>query len=83
MEPDSPFLKYQRQAVQPFSMGPRSCIGKDLAWSEMRLIIARLLLAFDFEAAGTFTKWEELRTFLLVEKKPIEVRICERRLSNI
>ncbi|KDB21411.1 hypothetical protein H109_06659 [Trichophyton interdigitale MR816] len=77
--PKSPFYKDQRNAVQPFSVGPRECLGQHLAWAELRLILARLVWAFDFEAVeGKKLIWEELRTFLLVEKKPIQVRIKRR-----
>ncbi|KAI4866577.1 cytochrome P450 [Hypoxylon rubiginosum] len=75
----SPFFNDQRQAIQPFSVGPRSCMGQHLAWAEMRLILSKLLWNLDFEAVeGKTLKWEELRTFLLVEKKPIQVRIKTR-----
>ncbi|PYI08317.1 cytochrome P450 [Aspergillus sclerotiicarbonarius CBS 121057] len=74
--PASPFYHDDRPAVQPFSMGPRSCLGQHLAWAEMRLILSKLLLSFDFEAVnGKRLRWEELRTFLLVEKRPLEVRV--------
>lgn len=49
---DSPYVNDQRHAVQAFSVGPRICMGRLLAWAEMRLVIARLLWAFDLEAAG-------------------------------
>ncbi|TAQ86122.1 hypothetical protein B7494_g5556 [Chlorociboria aeruginascens] len=75
LEEDSPFFHDQREVVQPFSMGSRSCLGKTLAWAEMRLILARLIFAFDIEASDKPLKWKELRTFLLVEKKPIEIRL--------
>lgn len=54
-------------------------MGRHLAWAEMRLIMARLLWAFDLEAAGPVLPWNQLRTFLLVEKKPLEIRIRARR----
>ncbi|KAI1407946.1 cytochrome P450 [Hypoxylon sp. FL1857] len=73
-DPLSPFAKDRREAVQPFSVGPWSCLGQNLAWAEMRLILAKLIWTFDFEA-GSRLDWETLRTFLLVEKKPIEVKI--------
>ncbi|PVH96689.1 cytochrome P450 [Periconia macrospinosa] len=74
--PESPFYSDQRDAIQPFSVGPRSCMGQPLAWAEMRLVLAKLLWAFDLEAIeGKRVKWEELRTFLFVEKRPIEVRL--------
>jgi len=82
MTPANPFFNDQRQAVQPFSLGPRSCMGKSLAWAEMRLVLAKLLLAFEFEAAGIPVKWEELRTFLLVEKRPLTFRLRERVSHN-
>lgn len=58
-------------------------MGQHLAWAEMRLILAKLLWAFDFAAAdGKPLKWESLRTFLLVEKRPIEVRIQLKNASS-
>ncbi|KAK6950625.1 hypothetical protein Daesc_007149 [Daldinia eschscholtzii] len=48
-DPTSPFSKDRDEAVQPFSLGPRSCLGQNLAMAELRLIIAKLLWTFDFE----------------------------------
>ncbi|KAI0205604.1 cytochrome P450 [Astrocystis sublimbata] len=77
---DSPFFNDQKQAFQPFSVGPRSCLGQQLALAEMRLIIAKLLWQFEFDAVpGKDLEWEQLRTFLLVEKKPIVVRMALRQ----
>lgn len=51
-------------------------MGIHMAWAEMRLILAKLVLAFDFEAVqGKELRWEELRTFFLVEKRPLDVRM--------
>jgi cytochrome P450 len=73
-DPGSPFYKDQRHCMQPFSVGPRNCIGQHIAWAEMRLIMAKLLWNFDFKASkGEQLKWEDLRTFVLVEKRPIYV----------
>lgn len=82
-DPNSPFFHDERRAVQPFSVGPRACMGQHIAWAEMRLVLAKLLWTFDFEATeGKKLKWEELRTFLLVEKKPLEVRMKLRSISG-
>lgn len=79
IDPDSPYYHDQRQAIEPFSTGPRSCMGQHLAWAEMRLILSKVLFAFDMEAvAGKQFRWEELRTFLLVEKRPLDVRLKSR-----
>ncbi|KAF3058220.1 Isotrichodermin C-15 hydroxylase [Daldinia childiae] len=75
-DPTSPFSKDCREAVQPFSLGPRSCLGQNLAMAELRLIISKLLWTFDFEAIEEERlDWENLRVFLLIEKKPIQVKI--------
>lgn len=40
-------------AFQPFSFGPRSCLGKNLARAEMCLLLARILWRFDLELVET------------------------------
>ncbi|KAI0513256.1 cytochrome P450 [Xylaria bambusicola] len=78
--PTSLFYKDQRDAFQPFSVGPRSCLGQHLARAELRLVLAKLIYKFDFTAVkDKVVKWEQLRTFLLVEKKPIMVNMGLRR----
>jgi cytochrome P450 len=37
----------KRDVDRPFSVGPRNCIGKNLAYAEMRLILARLRWRFN------------------------------------
>lgn len=65
--------------MQAFSVGPRNCMGRHLAWAEMRLVVAKLVWTFDVESTGKSLKWDELRTFLLVEKKPLELRLKVRK----
>ncbi|KAI0812129.1 cytochrome P450 [Xylaria sp. FL0064] len=77
---DSPFHKDQRDGFQPFSVGPRSCLGQHLARAELRLALAKLVWMFDITAVnGQVLEWEQLRTFLLVEKKPVMVNITIRQ----
>ncbi|USW55658.1 Putative cytochrome P450 [Septoria linicola] len=45
------------QAVEPFSIGPRSCIGRNLAWHELRLILVMVLLRFDLALCKESQKW--------------------------
>ncbi|KAL3459217.1 cytochrome P450 [Aspergillus heterothallicus] len=82
-DPSSPFFNDHRQAVQPFTIGPRACLGINLAWAEMRLILAKLLWTFDFAPVeGKSVRWEDLRTYLLVERKAIDVQISLRDRKN-
>lgn len=56
LEPEK-FPRDRIDAVQPFSAGPRDCIGKNLAYSEMRTILARLIFNFDLELAEPEKDW--------------------------
>jgi cytochrome P450 len=71
--PKSPFYNDKRQAWQPFTVGPHSCIGQNIAWAEMRLVMAKLLWTFDLSAPEKSKRviWEDMRTFLLIEKAPL------------
>lgn len=42
-------VEVARRAFCPFSIGPRGCIGKSMAFMEMRLTIARMMFLFDLE----------------------------------
>ncbi|KAI0132848.1 cytochrome P450 [Xylariales sp. AK1849] len=44
-------------AMQPFSAGPRNCIGKNLAYAEMRLILAKIIFNFDLRLADEAREW--------------------------
>ncbi|PSN65308.1 putative benzoate 4-monooxygenase cytochrome P450 [Corynespora cassiicola Philippines] len=71
---------------QPFSYGPRNCIGNNLAKAEMRLILAKLLWHFDLSRPDPGTvegkdwgKWtDKLRVYFLWHKPPLMVNIKER-----
>ncbi|KAF2273428.1 cytochrome P450 [Westerdykella ornata] len=44
--------KLTLEAFTPFSLGPRGCAGKAMAYSETSLVLARLLWCLDFERPG-------------------------------
>ncbi|KLU88227.1 hypothetical protein MAPG_07214 [Magnaporthiopsis poae ATCC 64411] len=70
-----------RAYFKPFSHGPRDCIGKNLAYAEMRLVASRILLRFDIdEAEGTGDDWlDNQRTFTAWEKPQLWVTLHERK----
>ena len=48
-EGNSPeIIARQRQAFIPFSLGPRACIGRNIALLELYMSIARVLFMYDF-----------------------------------
>ncbi|TVY51126.1 Averantin hydroxylase [Lachnellula cervina] len=73
---DGEFAGDSRRVVQPFSVGRRDCIGRNLAYAEMRLVLAQLVWNFDMELAGESRGWmENLRIFLVYEKRPLMVHL--------
>ncbi|KAL2062542.1 hypothetical protein VTL71DRAFT_6808 [Oculimacula yallundae] len=60
------------KASQPFGQGHRSCIGKFLAYAELRLLLASLVLNFDMEMVEEDGDWlEKCRVFIGWEKLPL------------
>ncbi|KAH8430788.1 cytochrome P450 [Aspergillus melleus] len=61
----------------PFSIGPRMCIGTTLAWVEMRIALAKTVLAFDWELDGDDVggDWvDQARLKQLWKKAPLMMR---------
>jgi cytochrome P450 len=52
-------------------------LGKNLAYHEIRLILAKLIWNFDFELVDKEDNWLDQRVLLLWEKKPLVVRVKE------
>ncbi|KAK3321733.1 putative cytochrome P450 [Apodospora peruviana] len=76
LQQDPRFAKDRLDALQPFSVGPRNCIGKNLAYAEMRLILARILYNFDmcFADEGKAAGWiDGQKAYTLWKKPPLEV----------
>ncbi|KAK8007929.1 hypothetical protein PG989_001919 [Apiospora arundinis] len=75
----SDFKDDQLDAVQPFLMGVNVCIGRGLAWMEMRLTLARLLWEFDwtindadgdaFEQSKAWHVWMKSHVHLQISKR--------------
>lgn len=62
-------------AMEAFSVGPRNCLGKNLAWHEARLLLATLLLPFDVSLAEESQGWIHQRLHTLWEKPPLMVNL--------
>ncbi|KIN02897.1 hypothetical protein OIDMADRAFT_160486 [Oidiodendron maius Zn] len=72
---DPRFATDNKGALNPFSTGPRNCIGKNLAWAEMRLILAKVLFNFDLELAQGRENWLDQKVYAIWEKGPLNVKL--------
>ncbi|KAL6863319.1 hypothetical protein ACO1O0_003567 [Amphichorda felina] len=77
-DPSSPFYNDRRDVHRPFSFGPRDCIGRNLAYHEMRLILAKILFNFDLGLDPSCEDWINQRIIALWEKPPLQVHIKPR-----
>ena len=65
--------------MKPFSLGTRNCVGKNSAWVEMRVILAKMLWCFDFTLATESAYWMDQKTYLIWAKHPFMVRLTQRK----
>ncbi|KAK6854491.1 toxin biosynthesis cytochrome P450 monooxygenase [Apiospora arundinis] len=77
---DLRFGKDDKAACQPFSHGPRNCIGKNLAMAEIKTILSRIIWNFDMELHSAshgwlnrqkaFTSWKKEELKVALSPKP-------------
>ncbi|KAI1428035.1 isotrichodermin C-15 hydroxylase [Xylaria sp. FL1777] len=71
------------EALQAFNVGPRNCIGRNLAYAEMRIILARLVYDFDIKIDDGTGDWiERQRTYTLWERVPLGVYLTPVRANK-
>ncbi|CAG9946963.1 unnamed protein product [Clonostachys rosea f. rosea IK726] len=67
----------EKSVLQPFSLGPRNCIGKNLAYAEMRPLLARLLWNFDIKIMPDSLDWNKQKVYTLWEKGSLNVKLTK------
>ncbi|TLD24333.1 hypothetical protein PspLS_06428 [Pyricularia sp. CBS 133598] len=74
------FANDNMASFRPFAYGSRDCIGKNLSYSEMRLIMARTLLRFDLMGIDPVSKdfLTSQRAFSVWVKPPLMIKLRER-----
>lgn len=76
---DKRFAGDRKAVSQPFSVGPRNCVGRNLAYSEMKLALCRIVYQFDFELVDKEDDWFDQKVYTLWNKKPLMMRFMERK----
>ncbi|KAF3760190.1 cytochrome P450 [Cryphonectria parasitica EP155] len=80
---DPRFATDNRDIFQPFHVGPRNCVGRNLAYVEMRVILARTLWNFDLKLAEDSQNWiREQKIYLLWEKQALNVYLVPRKFEQ-
>ncbi|KAJ5629466.1 hypothetical protein N7528_003123 [Penicillium herquei] len=82
---DDAYASDHRKAMQPFSLGPRGCIGKNLSYMEMRLIVSRLLWHFDIVSTDGAWQWnsagemKHMKAYNTWQKPELSVKLVKIR----
>lgn len=67
---DTEFRDDKPKVVQSFSVGPRNCLGRSMAFSEMKLVLAKFLYSFDLELCEESRGWMEGQKVLFFNERP-------------
>ncbi|UPX10445.1 uncharacterized protein EKO05_0001106 [Ascochyta rabiei] len=74
-DPSSPFHSDRRDVHKPFPLGPRDCIGRNLAFHEMRLYLALVLWNFDLSLEESMEQWHVQKSFGFWQKPALRVNV--------
>ncbi|KAM6536120.1 hypothetical protein FALCPG4_005638 [Fusarium falciforme] len=67
------------EASQPFLIGPRACIGRNLAYTEMRLLLAKLTFSFEMKVVNEDLDWDrDTNTSTFWDKPSLMVQFRKR-----
>ncbi|KAM3067383.1 hypothetical protein ACMFMG_005260 [Clarireedia jacksonii] len=77
---DERFKNDRLDAVEPFSAGPRNCIGRNLAYAEIRMVLARLVWNFDIEISHEDRDWVvDQKAYTVWEKPELHIWLKPRK----
>ncbi|CRG82736.1 Isotrichodermin C-15 hydroxylase [Talaromyces islandicus] len=75
---DARFQSDKKDVLQPFSLGPRNCLGKNLAYAEIRLVLCKLVLRFNVKLCAESRNWVDQEIYFIWEKPELMVKLEER-----
>ncbi|KAF4556510.1 Cytochrome P450-like protein 75 [Elsinoe fawcettii] len=68
------------EASQPFSLGPRGCMGRNMGWMEMRTIMAKVFWSYELKLVDEGLDWHgESEMHTLWKKPDLKVEIRRRQ----
>ncbi|KAF4539469.1 Cytochrome p450 protein [Lasiodiplodia theobromae] len=73
--PNTGYENDRREVMQAFAYGPRNCIGKNLAYHELRIILAKMLWNFEFKLRPESDAWINQKCYTLWQKTPLWVEV--------
>jgi cytochrome P450 len=72
-----------KEASQPFSLGPRGCLGRNFAYMEMNLVLAKMLWKYDLQCVSKDLDWAgESHVHVMWWKPELRIRFCEREREH-
>ncbi|KAH8706041.1 cytochrome P450 [Talaromyces proteolyticus] len=80
--PPAEFANDRLEAVQAFSAGPRDCIGKNLAYHEARMLLAKFVFTYDVELCEESDDWIKQKVYIVGAKKPLWVKLNKHERKN-
>lgn len=71
------FRSDSKNVFEPFSVGPRNCIGKSLAWAEMKLVLCKVIWTTDIQLLEQQSPedWADQKVYVAHEKGPMMARL--------
>lgn len=84
-DPDKVPFRHNPAAFIPFSFGPANCVGKYLAYQEMRTVVCTMIQRLDFRFADGYDpeSWDrDLKDYFLAVKGELPVVLSPRALSR-
>ncbi|KAH0833285.1 cytochrome P450 [Lanmaoa asiatica] len=84
-DPDKAPFMHNPAAFIPFSFGPANCVGKNLAYQEMRTVVCMMMQRLDFRFAGGYDpeSWDrDLKDYFVATKGKLPVVLSPRALSR-
>ncbi|KAE9983851.1 hypothetical protein EG328_009465 [Venturia inaequalis] len=73
------FATDRKECLLPFSHGPRNCLGQNLAWYELRFIVAKMFLHFDVTLCDDSRDWMKQKAYSLWDMGPLNCTLKRRQ----